>query len=638
MPYITTKVQALKSYPTYQFYATADSKTVNVDDVFKICILETIRWVRSRLQAFHDLPQELLVPDPEHFSTYSENDLTSFSYNNGFQIDVIYIDSISVWSFRITEPDNGANPGTPYERPAVNGRTFTTEIAFRKQKDSVEVGIKTICSEPADTTADCEVFRPRVVKALIENCELVLHHGGWVLDGTPMEITTNNALDRFFMLYSDPKQSIPLILVADSDSAQKEAQVVVSPSSVTALSASSYNLSGFGVHDRKYDIEIKAEGVGTKKSITIPKSKSPKAKKNSEAAISNRRPVSIKLPILDYSELAKHLISFGIVAFVDEKLFKQLYNKTHISVKHGDILIISHQEAIECHSYSQYSDDMPSYSRSLRSNIIEMQKRSLYNFGDVLFYSDAKLKEYHTKRHQTDSLEEKCRIYKLEITELRSQIKEISQQQLDKQHIAESLRLTQKKVDGLSLELQSRNDDYQRLVEIMEHKENAYRKSARLIQFYQQQLDIAAQYPTDKNEICNWIEEFFSAELVLSNRAKSEMRKYSNALDIISLCDGIVFLDAYVKYRRHEISEDDLSLYAEHRHWEIQGCGKEAIKMHRADYTVSIDGVSYLLDQHIKHGIRAEELIRIYFCWDDRNQKVIIGSMPGHLATVKNST
>lgn len=638
MPYITTKVQALKSYPTYQFYATADSKTVNVDDVFKICILETIRWVRSRLQAFHDLPQELLVPDPEHFSTYSENDLTSFSYNNGFQIDVIYIDSISVWSFRITEPDNGANLGTPYERPAVNGRTFTTEIAFRKQKDCVEVGIKTICSEPADTTADCEVFRPRVVKALIENCELVLHHGGWVLDGTPMEITTNNALDRFFMLYSDPKQSIPLILVADSDSVQKEAQAVVSPSSVTALSASSYNLSGFGAHDRKYDIEIKAEGVGAKKSITIPKSKSPKAKKNSEAVISNRRPVSIKLPILDYSELAKHLISFGIVVFVDEKLFKQLYNKTHISVKHGDILIISHQEAIECHSYSQYSDDMPSYSRSLRSNIIEMQKRSLYNFGDVLFYSDAKLKEYHTKRHQTDSLEEKCRIYKLEITELRSQIKEISQQQLDKQHIAESLRLTQKKVDGLSLELQSRNDDYQRLVETMEHKENAYRKSARLIQFYQQQLDIAAQYPTDKNEICNWIEEFFSAELVLSNRAKSEMRKYSNALDIISLCDGIVFLDAYVKYRRHEISEDDLSLYAEHRHWEIQGCGKEAIKMHRADYTVSIDGVSYLLDQHIKHGIRAEELIRIYFCWDDRNQKVIIGSMPGHLATVKNST
>lgn len=638
MPYITTKVQALKSYPTYQFYATADSKTVNVDDVFKICILETIRWVRSRLQAFHDLPQELIVPDPEHFSTYSENDLTSFSYNNGFQIDVIYIDSISVWSFRITEPDNGANPGTPYERSAVNGRTFTTEIAFRKQMDCVEVGIKTICSEPADTTADCEVFRPRVVKALIENCELVLHHGGWVLDGTPMEITTNNALDRFFMLYSDPKQSIPLILVADSDSVQKEAQAVVSPSSVTALSASSYNLSGFDAHDRKYDIEIKAEGVGTKKSITIPKSKSPKAKKNSEAAISNRRPVSIKLPILDYSELAKHLISFGIVVFVDEKLFKQLYNKTHISVKHGDILIISHQEAIECHSYSQYSDDMPSYSRSLRSNIIEMQKRSLYNFGDVLFYSDAKLKEYHTKRHQTDSLEEKCRIYKLEITELRSQIKEISQQQLDKQHIAESLRLTQKKVDSLSLELQSRNDDYQRLVEIMEHKENAYRKSARLVQFYQQQLDIAAQYPTDKNEICNWIEEFFSAELVLSNRAKSEMRKYSNALDIISLCDGIVFLDAYVKYRRHEISEDDLSLYAEHRHWEIQGCGKEAIKMHRSDYTVSIDGVSYLLDQHIKHGIRAEELIRIYFCWDDRTQKVIIGSMPGHLATVKNST
>ena len=96
LPYITTKVQALKSYPTYQFYAAANSKTACIDDVFKICILETIRWIRSRLQEFHDLPKELDTPEPDQYSTFSYNDLTSFSYNNGFQIDVIYIDAIGV--------------------------------------------------------------------------------------------------------------------------------------------------------------------------------------------------------------------------------------------------------------------------------------------------------------------------------------------------------------------------------------------------------------------------------------------------------------------------------------------------------------------------------------------------------------
>jgi hypothetical protein len=81
-----------------------------------------------------------------------------------------------------------------------------------------------------------------------------------------------------------------------------------------------------------------------------------------------------------------------------------------------------------------------------------------------------------------------------------------------------------------------------------------------------------------------------------------------------------------------------LNLYAEHRKWEIQGCGKEALKVHRDDYTITIDGEQYILDQHIKRGVRTEELIRIYFCWDDKSRKIIIGSMPEHLATVKKST
>lgn len=638
MPYITTKVQALKSYPTYQFYATADSKAVIIDDVFKICILETIRWIRSRLQEFHDLPKELLTPNPEQYSTFSENDLTSFSYNNGFQIDVIYIDAISVWSFRITEPDNGANLGTPNERAAVNGRTFTTEIAFRKHKDCVEIGIQTICSEPADSRADCEVFRPRVVKALAENSELVLHHGGWILDGNPIEVRNNNALERFLMFFSDSMRSLPMIIVADSSTKIKEVQQEISPSSVLSPPTSAYNLSGFGGRDKSFDIEVNAEGLGVKKGITIPKPPTKKTKEKPPTASFQAPQDEIKLPILDYSELAKHLIGFAIVVFVHEKFFKQIHNKAHISVKCGDILIIQHQESVECYTYNQYSNDISAFSRRIRAIAIEMQKRALYNFGDVLFYSDAKLKEYRTKRHQTDSLEEKCRIYKLEISELKAQIKEISQQQTDMQHTAESLRLAQKKIEVLSKELQSQNDEYQKLLEDYVRKDAAYKKTAELIRFYQQQLDVAAQYPTDKNDICNWIEEFFSTELVLSNRAKSEMRKYSGSLDVISLCDGIVFLDAYVKYRRREITEDELKLYAEHRHWDIQGCGKEAIKMHRTDYTVSIDGVSYLLDQHIKHGIRSEELIRIYFCWDDTLQRVIIGSMPCHLATVKNST
>lgn len=75
--------------------------------------------------------------------------------------------------------------------------------------------------------------------------------------------------------------------------------------------------------------------------------------------------------------------------------------------------------------------------------------------------------------------------------------------------------------------------------------------------------------------------------------AQSELRKYNDALDIACLCDGNVFLAAYAKYRSQELSEETLTLYGE----------------------------QYILDQHIKHGVRAEELIRIYFCCDDKSPK-----------------
>jgi len=130
--------------------------------------------------------------------------------------DVIYIDTTGIWSFRIAEPDMGANFGTPQERLPVRGRTFTTEIAFCRQEEYVEVGVRTICSEPSDNAEDCEVFRPRVVKALTENPLLEFKHSGWIINGTPLEITSKTALERFFDIFSDEARSMPLVVIADS--------------------------------------------------------------------------------------------------------------------------------------------------------------------------------------------------------------------------------------------------------------------------------------------------------------------------------------------------------------------------------------------------------------------------------------
>lgn len=638
MEYNTTKVRSLKSYPTYQFYAKADSKTVSTDDVFKICILETLRWIRIRLQNLPDMPNELNAPEPEQYCSFSEDELSSFSYNNGFQIDVIYIDSIGAWSFRITEPDMGANLGTPRERSAVNGRSFTTEIAFLKQSDCVEIGMRTICSEPSDTTADCEVFRPRVVKALAENEHLRLLHSGWIIDGKPLEIKSKAELERFLNILEDQDRSLPVVLIADSKIEISQPQTVTLPPVTSSFSADKFSFSGFTQPKQEISISGIADSLTKKNGFSISDKKEKKDKESPTSSVVKKTYVQTKLPVFDYAELASSLIGFAVVVFSDEKYFKSIENKAHQNIDHGDILLVTKQEAVEKIVYKQYQNDMQGFFKTLKKDVTSMQKRSAYSFGNVLFYSDAKLKEYKTKRHQTSSLEEKCSIYKLENGELKSKINELSQQQTDMQQIAENLHIAQKKIENLSTELDAENAAYDDLIKETAAKEDAYRKSAELIHFYQHMIDIAALFPTDKKDVFSWIDDNFSDALIAAPRAQSELRKYNGPLDLACLCDGIVFLAAYAKYRRQELSEETLNLYAEHRKWEIQGCGKEALKIHRADYTVTIDGEQYILDQHIKRGVRTEALIRIYFCWDDKSKKIIIGSMPEHLATVKKST
>ena len=56
MKYQTTNLQPTKRYPTYQFHARTAQKKLPAEQVFCICVLETMHWLRSRLKKFSSLP------------------------------------------------------------------------------------------------------------------------------------------------------------------------------------------------------------------------------------------------------------------------------------------------------------------------------------------------------------------------------------------------------------------------------------------------------------------------------------------------------------------------------------------------------------------------------------------------------
>ena len=105
-------------------------------------------------------------------------------------------------------------------------------------------------------------------------------------------------------------------------------------------------------------------------------------------------------------------------------------------------------------------------------------------------------------------------------------------------------RTLQKRVDNLNNELYRTKNEYKEFRNKAEQKEAAYQKSSELIQFYQNYIDIAAGFPTDKNDVCKWIEDNYCNDLIVTPRASNELRKHSGPLDIAYLCDGIVFLFA----------------------------------------------------------------------------------------------
>ena len=79
-------------------------------------------------------------------------------------------------------------------------------------------------------------------------------------------------------------------------------------------------------------------------------------------------------------------------------------------------------------------------------------------------------------------------------------------------------------------------------------------------------------------------------------------------------------------------------MYAQRYPWEVTSCGKEALRVRREDYLVTFQNQKYLMDLHIRYGVKAKDLIRVYFFWEKKLQKIVIGCMPEHLATVKKNT
>lgn len=166
--YRTVRLMKNRLYPTYQLHAVMAARKTTPEDGLKIGVLTILDWLRHRLGP--DAPETLTAPQPEQYADFSWENLRSLYINQGYVIDIVSLPEQGAWTMQIVEPDLGSDPGNPEQRrQAVPGRVIESNIAFTISNGELHCGFRTMISDPEDTEALCEVYRPAFIRLLADN-------------------------------------------------------------------------------------------------------------------------------------------------------------------------------------------------------------------------------------------------------------------------------------------------------------------------------------------------------------------------------------------------------------------------------------------------------------------------------------
>ena len=75
--YSPLKLIKNKVYPSYQLSGTIEGNKITTEEAFKICILETMYWIRQKFENI-EIPEELKSVLPPQYKDFSLENIHSF--------------------------------------------------------------------------------------------------------------------------------------------------------------------------------------------------------------------------------------------------------------------------------------------------------------------------------------------------------------------------------------------------------------------------------------------------------------------------------------------------------------------------------------------------------------------------------
>lgn len=594
-------------YPTYQLYATVD-KNIGPETALKIAVLETFAWLRQRFSAFDVFP-EIDLPQPDDYLSLKPGDIRSFRFNVGYAVDVVYIEEEGVWAFQLTEPDLGPDPGSDRQRRMpVPGRIFETHIAFKITGGSLECGFQTVCAEPEGTREPCEVFRTSVVKMIARNPQLGLRQV-IPLKEVPYVLDSRDKIRQLGDFIADESRQMPLVLVAE--------------------------------HTAEPDIAEFCRQVS--EIIDTPRASLIRALE--EIKFETAKPAG---PSVTFNKSAKLLMGFAHVFVLAADKLKE-YNEKYgddFPMTNGGVRIVypvSFGKTTEVFPYESIIEDKVGFLNSLHESLTGYPKSRAVRYGGVQFMKEARAAERQKNIDAGSTKEEILTAAKQKIEETKADCAE--------RIAAVSRELEQKEnnIRRLEEQLRAAEDGKKRLRDECDDIRTREEKWAADYAFFLERRRLLAARPHKIDQFIDWVNEYFAGKIVLLGEAKELLKKLQpGEADLSLLCAAVEFL-AY-EFRDCQFGQIDCQAMRDRcadmygRQFEVTPTGDFTIEKYPRFYKVKY-GLTYkgkpalkALDMHLKAGIKAEHLLRIYFLIDKEKELIVIGSLPKHLPTVDTGT
>lgn len=594
------------SYPTYQLYAIAGKgKSTSPDNVLKITVLETMKWLRQRFRAF-ELPEELKMPEPDDYEAFDLLSLHSFYLDMGYKLQVIWLADRGIWTLQLTEPDMGASPGAAVqERMPVPGRLFETNVSYNRIADGVECGFKTVVHEPKGTEGFCEVFRPAFTKYLARNPKVGLWHTWQLLDEA--HLLSGSAVMKCLKKWlSAPDRMMPAVIFSEYASVPETSPICM------------FHMDMPSIYDPDRAL---CRSLG----LSIP-------------AQTEKQMLDPAVP-LDFTSLTRYRMGYAQFFILPASNREEFTNIVGQQIGNGEILIIEPSafgRKITVLPFNRIMREPESVLQELDIFVQNYPKGKPMTFGKCVFRPEALdlqgedlLKLYHSKEEMAKSF----LIYKSEMeSQFNKKLADIAEELNDSEKRNERFR-------AKFVELENEKKLILECAEVTEtrHKIQMTEKDSQIEHFKMLQ-----HRPKKPSEVAMWIEQCFGERLIFHERAKAMMGKVQpNDVDMSLLCDALEYLA--IEYRNELVGQIDetarntMCSNKYGRPFLVVPTKSISVEMYPANYKIKYNightgkPVESLLNLHLKVGNDSSNLLRIYFLYDKEKKIIVVGSLPKHL-------